>query len=143
MDTKATAILVGGSKVDGRLTTAHSASSYGQPVFVGDDGTAYNWIEIVDISTAAELGRRGGAVTGGAKADASRENGKRGGRKMSKVTARAIELWKALPDYKLGEFPHTYEIRMTLTAEFPDESSARISNCAMQAVRMLKRAAKK
>ena len=26
---------------DGYLTTEHSASSYGQPVFVGDDGTAY------------------------------------------------------------------------------------------------------
>ena len=143
MDTKATATLVGGSKIEGRLTTAHSASSYGQPVFVGDDGAAYNWLEISDISTAAELGRRGGAVTGGAKAEASRENGKKGGRKTSKITERAIELWLKVPVSELGKMPHSYSIREELTAEFPDETIARISNCAMQAVRMLKRDAKK
>lgn len=143
MDTKATATLVGGSKVEGRLTTAHSASSYGQPVFVGDDGAAYNWIEIVDISTASEMGKRGGSVTGGAKAEASRTNGKRGGRKMSPITARAIELWREMPADLLGKMPHSYEIRMRITAEFKDEDDARISNCLMQAVRMLRREANK
>jgi len=92
---------------------------------------------------AAELGRRGGSVTGGLKADASRENGKKGGRKISKITEKAIELWKELPADQLGKFPHSYSIREILTAEFPDETNARISNCAMQAVRMLKREAKK
>lgn len=106
-------------------------------------GLTQIYLEYRPDPLAAELGRRGGAVTGGAKAEASRTNGKRGGRRISPITARAIELWKALPDFKLGEFPNTYDIRMTLTAEFPDETSARISNCAMQAVRMLKREAKK
>ncbi len=92
---------------------------------------------------ASEMGRRGGAVTGGNKATASRENGKKGGRKISKITEKAIELWKELPADRLGRFPYSYSIRETLTAEFPDETNARISNCAMQAVRMLKREAKK
>ena len=62
MDTKATATLINGSKVSGRLTTANAASSYGQPVFVDDDGQAYNWSDITDISTAAAaLGKIGRA----------------------------------------------------------------------------------
>jgi hypothetical protein len=80
MDTKATATLIDGAKVSGRLTTAHAASSYGQPVFVDDDGQAYNWFDIAEISTAAELGRKGGSMTSKRKATSSRANGRKGGR---------------------------------------------------------------
>jgi len=80
MDTKATATLLDGSKVSGRLTTAHAASSYGHPVFVDDDGQAYNWSDIVDVSTAAELGRKGGSSTSKAKQKSSANNGRLGGR---------------------------------------------------------------
>jgi hypothetical protein len=80
MDTKATATLRDGSKVSGRLTTAHSASSYGQPVFVDDAGQAYNWSDIVDVNTAAELGRKGGSSTSKAKQKSSANNGRLGGR---------------------------------------------------------------
>ena len=72
MDTKATATLQDGSKVSGRLTTDHAASSYGQPVFVSDDGQAYNWADIVDVSTAAALGKLGGGVSSEAKTKANR-----------------------------------------------------------------------
>lgn len=80
MDTKATATLRDGSKVSGRLTTAHPTSSYGQPVFVDDDGQAYNWSDIVDVNTAAELGRKGGSSTSKAKKKSSANNGRLGGR---------------------------------------------------------------
>ena len=80
MDTKATATLHDGSKVSGRLTTAHPASSYGQPVFVDDNGQAYNWSDIMDVSTAAELGRRGGSSASKAKQKSSANNGRLGGR---------------------------------------------------------------
>lgn len=80
MDTKATATLRDGSKVSGRLTTEHAASSYGQPAFVDDDGQAYNWADIVDVSTAAELGRKGGSATSKRKAKSSAANGRKGGR---------------------------------------------------------------
>lgn len=63
MDTKATATLRNGSKVSGRLTTAHPASSYGQAVFVDDDGNAYNWIDIVDIKTTEAQSKGGKAGT--------------------------------------------------------------------------------
>lgn len=80
MDTKATATLQGGSKVQGRLTTAHAASSYGQPVFVDDDGQVYDWFMIASIDTATEMRRKGGKSTSDAKRKASAENGKFGGR---------------------------------------------------------------
>lgn len=81
MDTKATATLRNGNTVGGRLTTAHALSSYGQPVFVDDDGQAYNWIDIVSISTAAaELGRKGGSANTNAQNSARAKNGKTGGR---------------------------------------------------------------
>lgn len=80
MDTSATATLIDGTQVKGRLTTEHAASSYGQPVFVDGAGMAYNWSAIASISTAAELGRRGGSSTSQRKANASRQNGRRGGR---------------------------------------------------------------
>lgn len=80
MDTKAIATLHDGRKINGRLTTAHAASSYGQPVFVDADGQAYNWGDITDISTAPALGRLGGLSTSKRKAAAARRNGKRGGR---------------------------------------------------------------
>lgn len=80
MDTKATATLTDGTKVVGRLTTEHAASSYGQPVFVDDAGQAYNWASITDIDTAAELGRKGGSATSDAKRRASAANGRKGGR---------------------------------------------------------------
>lgn len=84
MDTKATATLRDGSKVTGRLTTDHASSSYGQPVFVDDDGQAYNWIDIIDISTAAALGKLGGSATSAAKSKSSAANGKLGGRPKKK-----------------------------------------------------------
>jgi len=80
MDANATATLVDGSRVRGRLTTNHAASSYGQPVFVDDAGIAYNWASISDISTAAELGKTGGSATSQRKAEAARQNGRKGGR---------------------------------------------------------------
>jgi hypothetical protein len=73
MDTKATATLINGLKIGGRLTTDHSASSYGQPVFVDDDNQAINWADIVDISTAPAIGKRGGEKTSLAKTLANRE----------------------------------------------------------------------
>jgi len=77
MDTKATATLIDGSKIKGRLTTDHAASSYGQPVFVDDDGQAIDWISIQSVSTAAaDLGRSKSER----KAASSRANGKLGGR---------------------------------------------------------------
>lgn len=51
---EATATLYDGTKVRGRLTTDHAASSYGQPVFVDDAGQAYDWFTVTDISTPSE-----------------------------------------------------------------------------------------
>lgn len=79
MDTKATVTLTDGSKVGGKLTTEHAASSYGQPVFVADDGTAYNWAEIANITTTTGSAKGGRASTAATR-KAARENGKRGGR---------------------------------------------------------------
>ena len=76
MDTRATATLITGDKVAGRLTTEHAASSYGQPVFVDGAGQAYNWASIAEISTAAAMG----AKTSERKTAASRANGRKGGR---------------------------------------------------------------
>lgn len=80
MDTDATATLIDGTQIKGRLTTDHAASSYGQPVFVDGTGAAYNWAAIASISTAAELGKKGGSSTSQRKADAARLNGRKGGR---------------------------------------------------------------
>lgn len=76
MDTKATAVLLDGSKVGGRLTTDHAASSYGQPVFVDADNKAIDWINIASISTAPQMG----ASKSAAKVAAAKANGKKGGR---------------------------------------------------------------
>lgn len=85
MDTQATALLVTGGKVKGRLTTEHSASSYNQPVFVDENNQAYNWAEIANIVTTEGRGK-GGKSTSEAKAEAARLNGRKGGRprKLSK-----------------------------------------------------------
>ena len=77
MDTRATATMYDGTKISGWLTTEHAASSYGQPVFVGKDGQAYDWISIAEISTAAAMG----AKTSERKAAAARANGIKGGPK--------------------------------------------------------------
>lgn len=79
MDTRATATLANGQKVKGRLTTEHAASSYNQPVFVDENNQAYNWAEIADIATTSERSK-GGQATSDAKAEAARENGRKGGR---------------------------------------------------------------
>lgn len=86
MDIKATATLIDGTKVSGRLTTAHAASSYGQPVFVADDGQAYNWASITDIDTAAAMRSKGGSATSPAKRRASAANGRKGGRPRKTVS---------------------------------------------------------
>lgn len=75
-DTKATATMIDGLKVKGRLTTDHAASSYGRPVFVDDAGQAIDWLSIQSISTAAEMG----STKSDRKAATSRENGRKGGR---------------------------------------------------------------
>lgn len=80
MDKKATATLRDNSKISGRLTTDHAASSYGQPVFVGDNGQAYNWADIVDVDTATDMRSKGGSATTEAKKSSSANNGKLGGR---------------------------------------------------------------
>lgn len=79
MNVKATAILTSGQKVKGWLTTDHASSSYSQPVFVGNDGQAYNWAEIATITTT-EARSKGGQSTSPAKRQAARENGRKGGR---------------------------------------------------------------
>jgi len=78
MDTKATATLHNGQKVSGRLTTAHSASSYGRPVFVDDDGQAYDWLQIVDVKTT-EGQSKGGKAGTKAQNEARAANAKKGG----------------------------------------------------------------
>lgn len=84
MNILATAVLVDGTKIKGRLTTAHPASSYGQPVFVGDDGLAVDWAVVTDLSTAPEQARRAGKVRTPLKSQKSAENGKRGGKPKRK-----------------------------------------------------------
>jgi hypothetical protein len=76
MDIKATAILINGSKINGRLTTNHAASSYGQLIFVDQNGQAVDWTSIREISTAPQMG----ASISEKKSAAVRENGKKGGR---------------------------------------------------------------
>lgn len=78
MDTKAIATLRDGQKVSGRLTTAHPASSYGQAIFVDDDGNAYNWIDIVDVKTT-EGQSKGGKAGTSAQNEARAANAKKGG----------------------------------------------------------------
>lgn len=80
MNIKATATLANGTKIVGRLTTDHPASSYNQPVFVDNQNQAYDLWDIVYISTASDMGEKGGKVTSEAKKAASRRNGKLGGR---------------------------------------------------------------
>lgn len=78
MDTKATATLRDGSKVSGRLTTAHAASSYGQPVFVDNDGQAYNWHDITDVKTT-DAQSKGGSAGTDLQNKARAKNAKKGG----------------------------------------------------------------
>lgn len=78
MDTKAIATLQDGSKVSGRLTTAHPASSYGKPVFVDDDGQAYDWCQIVDVKTT-EAQSKGGRAGTDLQNKARAANAKKGG----------------------------------------------------------------
>ena len=82
MDTKATATMIDGAKVKGRLTTDHAASSYGKPVFIDDNGQAIDWISIQSISTAPEMG----SAKSERKAITSAENGRKGGRPKKQTT---------------------------------------------------------
>ena len=78
MDTKAIATLRDGSKVSGRITTAHSASSYGQPVFVDSHNQAINWLGIDDIKTT-EAQSKGGHANTDLQNKARAVNAKKGG----------------------------------------------------------------
>ena len=106
-----TDIFAGGKtrRIKAKITTEHSASSYGMPVIVLPDGgalDAQSWVllnyHVVSVSradapmmerwlsnlygmmgmssSAASLGRKGGSSTSSAKWAASRENGRKGGR---------------------------------------------------------------
>jgi len=46
---KAIAQLYDGTKINGQLTTDNPASSYGQKVFVDDNGQAIDWAMIVNV----------------------------------------------------------------------------------------------
>ena len=100
-------------KIEAKITTEHSASSYGIPVIV-DDGHAldaqswvmlnysivalsrdekpmmYRWLKNmyamfgIAENPAAALGRKGGSAKSERKAAAARENGKKGGRPKTK-----------------------------------------------------------
>lgn len=80
MHIKATATLRDGTKISGHLTTNHAASSFGQPVFVDGENKAIDWWQITEVDTAAALGSKGGSVQSEAKTNASRANGRKGGR---------------------------------------------------------------
>jgi len=79
MDEIAIATLYNGDKIRGRLTRDHAASSYGQPVFVDEKGQAWNWAGLASVEVEKQQARAG-RVKSAAKARASRENGKLGGR---------------------------------------------------------------
>lgn len=79
MNTKAIATLSNGQRVQGRLTTDHAASSYGQLVFVDEDNQAHDWITITGIMTT-DTQSKAGKSTSDAKAAAARANGRKGGR---------------------------------------------------------------
>lgn len=78
MNTKATATLLNGSKINGRLTTEHATSSYNQAVFVDDDNQAYNWADILDIQTTSAQSK-GGSAGSAAQNAARAKNAKKGG----------------------------------------------------------------
>jgi hypothetical protein len=79
MDVIAIATLYNGAQIRGRLTTDHPASSYGRPVFVDDDGQAWDWISLADVRIEPQQARAG-RVKSERKAKAARKNGKLGGR---------------------------------------------------------------
>lgn len=54
MNRETIAELANGLTVHGYLTTDHAASSYGQPVFVDDDGTPYNTADILNLHVLDE-----------------------------------------------------------------------------------------
>ncbi len=54
MNREAIAELSNGLTVHGHLTTEHAASSYGQPVFVDDDGTPYNTADFLNLHVLDE-----------------------------------------------------------------------------------------
>jgi septal ring-binding cell division protein DamX len=107
MNTRATVTLVTGQKVKGRLTTDHAASSYGQPVFVSDDGTAYNWAEIANVITT-EAQSKGGSRSTPATRRAARESGKKGGRPQNDRLRRQTERKLAAKRARLAELQQQY-----------------------------------
>jgi hypothetical protein len=58
--------------------------------------------------------------------------------KADPITVRAIELWADVPAAEIGRMPHSYNIRSVLYREFSDEPRVHVSNCALQAIRMVK-----
>lgn len=85
MNEIAIATLFDGTEIRGRLTTDHPASSYNQPVFVDETGRARDWASLKKVAVEPQQARAG-RVTSEAKARASRENGKKGGRPHKKKT---------------------------------------------------------
>jgi len=80
MNIRITVTFKDGETLRGFLTTHHTASSKGQPVFVDERGLAHAWIQIKTISTARQLGHKGGLSKTKKKMEAARKNGRSGGR---------------------------------------------------------------
>jgi hypothetical protein len=75
MNIPATATMLDGRRVHGRLTTEHVYRVEGHAVFVDDTGIGQSWSDIARIDTHAASSRGGRAGTEGQDA-ARRENGR-------------------------------------------------------------------
>lgn len=68
MNETAIATLHNGTKIRGRLTTDHAASSFGQPVFVDDENQAWDWISLATVETDEPLPRNVRSISKRSKA---------------------------------------------------------------------------